>query len=183
MLTTSLQTSKKSLSTGSFEFNPFKYGINNAALITVFTDLFNNFSFNRGSSKWFFDFSNHRRNGKSLLTYGYESNRLNDWLLKWRMNMGRTISISLNAKRGLTALITPQFNNRNYQLTVYTLEPAFVYNKMTKFGVTASYKRFPTTNPFHSFILYSALPKIVSSPFCNEMVESKIFNLRKVAFR
>lgn len=140
ILTTSLQTSKKSLSTGSFEFNPFKYNINSAALITVFTDLFNNFSFNRGSSKWFFDFSNHRRNGKSLLTYGYESNRLNDWLLKWRMNMGRTMSISLNAKKRLMELLTPQFNNRNYQLTMYSLEPAFVYNKMTKFGVTASYK-------------------------------------------
>lgn len=140
IVTTSFQTNKKSLSTGSFEFNPFKYGINNNALITSFTDLFNNFSYNRGSSKWFFDFSNHRRNGKSLLTYGYESTRLNDWLLKWRLNIGRTMSVALQAKKGLTALITPQFNNRNYQLDIYTIEPSFVFNKMTKFGVTGTYK-------------------------------------------
>lgn len=138
--TTSLQTNKKSLSSGSFEFNPFKYGLNSTSLITAFTDLFNNFSFNKGSSKWFFDLSNHRRNGKTLLTYGYESTQLNDWLLKWRLNIGRTISLSLNARKGLSALLTPQFDNRNYQLNIYTIEPAFIFTRLTKFGITASYK-------------------------------------------
>lgn len=145
-LTTSLQTNKKSLASGSFEFNPFKYGLNSTSLITAFTDIFNNFSFNKGSSKWFVDFSNHRRNGKTLLTYGYESTQLNDWLLKWRLNIGRTVSLSLNARKGLSALLTPQFDNRNYHLDIYTIEPAFIFTRMTKFGITASYKYDDKTN-------------------------------------
>jgi hypothetical protein len=139
-LTTSLQTTKKSLSSGSFEFNPFKYGINNAALITAFTDILNNFAFNRFGSKWGFDLSNHRRNGKSLLTYGYESNKLNDWLLKARWNISRAVSLSLNGRKGLTALYTPQFANRNYQLTIYSVEPLLTYIKGTSFRLVAGYR-------------------------------------------
>ena len=66
-LLTSMQINKKSVSTGSFEFNPFKYGVNDAALITLNTVLLNTFSFNRFSSKWGVDFSNLRNNGKALL--------------------------------------------------------------------------------------------------------------------
>jgi hypothetical protein len=77
-LVTSLQTIKKSVAKGNFEFNPFKYGINDTALIILNTTLLNTVSFNRFSSKWSFDLSNLRNNGKSLLTYGYESRKLND---------------------------------------------------------------------------------------------------------
>lgn len=139
-LTTSLQTNKKSLSSGSFEFNPFKYGINNTALITAFTDILNNFAFNRMGSKWGFDLSNHRRNGKSLLTYGYESNKLNDWLLKARWNISRTMSLSFNGRKGLSALYTPQFANRNYQLSIYSAEPMLTYIKGTTFRLVAGYR-------------------------------------------
>lgn len=140
--TTSLQTSKKSLSAGSFEFNPFKYGINNNALITAFTDIFNNFSFNRISSKWGFDFSNHRRSGKSLLTYGYESTRLNDWLLKWRWNISRNASLTINGRKGQTALTTAatQFTNRNYRLSVYSAEPFITFIRGTSFRIVTGYK-------------------------------------------
>ena len=78
-LSTSLQISKKSIAKGSFEFNPFKYDVNDTALVTLNTVLFNTISFNRFSSKWGIDLSNLRNNGKSLLTYGYESRNINDW--------------------------------------------------------------------------------------------------------
>ena len=115
-LTTSLQINKKSIATGNFEFNPFKYGVNDTALITLNTTLLNSLSFNRFSSKWGIDFSNLRNNGKSLLTYGYESRKLNDWLLKWRWNISKSFSLTINGKKGANALYTPKFANRNYQL-------------------------------------------------------------------
>lgn len=139
-LLTSLQTSRKSVAKGSFEFNPFKYGITDTALITLYTDLLNSLSFNRFSSEWGFDFTNHRSNGKSLLTYGYESRRLNDWLIKWRWNVSRSFSISVNGKKGANALYTPKFANRNYQLSVYSIEPFFTYIIGSTFRVVASYK-------------------------------------------
>lgn len=139
-LLTSLQTSRKSIAKGEFEFNPFKYGLTDTALITLFTDLLNSLSFNRFSSKWGIDFINHRNTGKSLLTYGYESRKLNNWLIKWRWNLNRSVSISLNGKKGANALFTPQFANRNYQLSVYSLEPFITFIKGTTFRVVTSYK-------------------------------------------
>ena len=137
---TSFQTSRKSVSDGSFEFNPFKYGVNDDALIITNTAILNTVSFNRFSSKWGVDFSNFRRNGKSLLTYGYESNKTNEWTMKWRWNISRTTSFNLNGKKGTTALYTPQFSNRNYELSVYNAEPFFTFIRGTSFRIVTSYK-------------------------------------------
>ncbi|MGB3165033.1 MAG: hypothetical protein WBA96_15980 [Chitinophagaceae bacterium] len=141
-LVTSFQTSKKSLAKGTFEFNPFKYGVNDTALITLSTTILNTFSFNRYNSKWGFDLSNLRNSGKSLLTYGYESRKLNDWLLKWRWNINRSFSLTVNGKKGENALYTPsqQFANRNYQLSIYSVEPFLTFIQGTSFRIVTSYK-------------------------------------------
>ena len=86
------------------------------------------------------DFSNLRNNGQSLLTYGYESRKLNDWMLKWRWNLSRSFSLSINGKKGNNSLFTPKFNNRNYQLESYSLEPEFTFIRGTSFRVSSSYK-------------------------------------------
>lgn len=137
---TSLQTSKKSIAKGTFEFNPFKYNVNDTALVTLTTTILNTASFNRYSSKWGIDLSNLRNTGKSLLTYGYESRKLNEWLIKWRWNISRAFSLTINGKKGENALYTPQFANRNYQLSIYSLEPFMTFIKGTTFRVVTSYK-------------------------------------------
>lgn len=139
-LLTSFQTTKKSIAKGSFEFNPFRYSITDTALITLGTSILNTFSFNRFHSKWGFDISNYRNTGKSLLTYGYESRKLNDWILKWRWNISRSFSLTMNAKKGLNALYTPQFTNRNYELDILNAEPFITFIKGTNFRITSSYR-------------------------------------------
>ncbi len=139
-LVTSFQTSKKSIAKGMFEFNPFKYNVNDTALVTLSTTILNTVSFNRFNSKWGIDLSNLRNNGKSLLTYGYESRKLNDWLIKWRWNISRTFSLTINGKKGQNALYTPQFANRNYQLSIYSAEPFLTFIRGTSFRLVASYK-------------------------------------------
>jgi len=139
-LVTSLQITKKSLARGSFEFNPFKYGVNDTALITQGTILLNTVSFNRFSSKWGVDLSNFRNFSKALLTYGYESRQMNDWIVKWRWNISRSISLNLSGTRGHNALYTPQFNNRNYELSIYRTEPSIVFIQGTSFRLVAGYK-------------------------------------------
>lgn len=137
---TSLQTSKKSVAKGSFEFNPFKYDVTDTALVTLNTTFLNTLSFNRFSSKWGFDLSNLRSNGKSLLTYGYESRKLNDWIVKWRWNISRSLLLSMNGKKGANTLLTPQFANRNYQLSVYSAEPFITFIRGTSFRIVSGYK-------------------------------------------
>ena len=139
-LLTSLQINKKSLAQGSFEFNPFKYGVNDTALITLNTVILNTVSFNRYSGKWGVDLSNLRNNGKSLLTYGYESRKLNDWLVKWRWNLSPSLSLNINGKKGRSALYTPRFNNRNYELGIYNIEPSLTYIRGTSFRVITGYR-------------------------------------------
>ncbi len=139
-LLTSFQTTKKSIAKGSFEFNPFKYGVNDTALITLNTIILNTLSFNRLSSKWGVDFTNYRNTGKALLTYGYESRKQNEWNTKWRWNLSRSLLLSMNAKKGSNTLLTPQFANRNYQLSFYNAEPFITYIKGTSFRLSGSYR-------------------------------------------
>ena len=139
-LNTSLQINKKSIAAGSFQFNPFKYDIQDTALVSSTTVILNTLSFNRFSSKWNLDLSNLRNNGQTLLTYGYESRKLNDWLLKWRWNISRVFSVTINGRRGVNGLYTPGFNNRNYELDIYSAEPGFIFIQGTSFRIMGSYK-------------------------------------------
>lgn len=137
---TSLQVNKKSIAKGSTEFSPFKYELNDTALITLNTVLLNTISFNRFSSKWGFDVSNLRNSGKSLLTYGYESRKLNDWIFKFRWNISRSFAVDINTKMGFLALYTPNFANRNYELDIISLEPKLVFVQSTKFRLSTGYR-------------------------------------------
>ena len=139
---TSLQISKKSIAKGSFEFNPFKYNVNDTALVTLNTVLTNTISLNRFSSIWGIDLSNLRNNGKSLLTYGYESRTINDWTAKFRWNITRSFSLSLNGRKGANSLLTPnaQFDNRNYDLDISSIEPLLTLIRGTSFRLATGYK-------------------------------------------
>jgi hypothetical protein len=138
-LQSSMQRSKKSISKGDFEFDPFKFGITDTALLTLNTSYINTLSFNRFSTKWGVDISNLQNSGKALLTYGYESRKLNDWTSRFRWNIGTAITFDLNAKKGLHALYTPGFANRNYELDIYNAEPKISYIRGTKFRVQTGY--------------------------------------------
>jgi hypothetical protein len=139
-LGTSLQINKKSIAQGEFEFNPFKYEVEDTALITLNTTFLNTLSFNRTSSKWGIDISNLRNKGKALLTYGYESRELNDWNMKWRWIISRSLSLTLNGRKGRNALYTPEFSNRNYQLDIHAIEPNFIFIQGTSFRLLTGYK-------------------------------------------
>lgn len=139
-LKTSLQVNKKAISQGDFEFNPFKYSVNDTALITLNTILLNTLSFNRFSNVWGIDLSNLRTDGQSLLTYGIQSQKVNNWTFKGRWNLNRSLLLNLNGIKELNALYTPQYNNMNYQLDIYSVETKMVYIKGTSFRLTTGYK-------------------------------------------
>ncbi len=143
-LQSSLQKTKKSIAkdaaNSGIEFNPFKYNLQDTSLLTNTTSLINTLSFNRLSPVWGFDISNYHNSGKALLTYGYETRVLRDWLAKVRWNVGSSIAVDVNNKLGLTALYTPKFSNRNYEITTLSTEPRVSFVQGTVFRVQASYK-------------------------------------------
>jgi hypothetical protein len=148
----SLQISKKSISQGNFEFNPFKYDLTDTALITLSTTILNTFSFNRFSNKWGFDVSNLRNGGKSLLSYGYESRKLSNWSLKLRWNLSKSFTFTTETKKGLNAPYTASqvFDNRNYELEIYSVEPRIDFINGTVFRLSTGYQlETKSNNPLY----------------------------------
>lgn len=140
-LQTSLQKNRKNLAGEGLSMNPFKYNLQDTSLITNQTSLLNNLSFNRFHPAWGFDLSNVRNSNKALLTYGYETRVLNDWLAKARVNIGAQWNLELHGKQGVTALYTPGFANRNYHITTWHAEPRLSFVEGTRFRLQGSYKR------------------------------------------
>jgi hypothetical protein len=138
----SMQITKKSIAKGSFEFDPFKYNARDTELVTLNTVLLNTISFNRFSSAWGLDLSNLRNSGKALLTYGYESRRVNDWNIGLRWNLSRSLLLNINGRKGANSLFTPntQFDNRNYDLDIRSIEPLVTYIRGTSFRLVTGYK-------------------------------------------
>jgi hypothetical protein len=111
-------------------------------LVTLNTVLVNTVAFNRFSTVWGIDVSNLRNNGKALLTYGYETRKINDWSGKFRYNLSRAFQLNINARKGTNSLFTPnsQFDNRNYQLDIGSLEPVVTFIKGTSLRLATGYK-------------------------------------------
>lgn len=137
---TSMQKTKRSIADGDFEFNPFKGEISNENLLTLNTVINNTLSFNRFSSKWGVDFSNFQTSGKALLTYGYESRKLEDWIMKLRWVISPSMSFNVINKKGMNALYTPAFEQRNYELDIISTEPQITFIDRTIFRLQGSYK-------------------------------------------
>lgn len=141
-LSSSWQISKKEISTGIVEFNPFGNALNDTSLITLNSVFVNTFSFNRFSSVWGIDLNNVRNSGKALLTYGYESRKFTDWTVKGRLNLNRMIGIEMIARKGQNSLSTsnPKFDNRNYDIDQYSLEPRVNFTKGSNFRLVMGYR-------------------------------------------
>lgn len=137
----SLQTAKKELAKGNIVFNPFKkIPINDTSLLTLTNVFTNTFSFNRFSTKWGFDISNGVNYNKSLLTYGFESRKLNDWTLRGRFNPSRNYTFEIIQKVRNNSLFTPKFDNRNYDIETIHTEPRLTFTSGTNYRLSAGYE-------------------------------------------
>ena len=135
----SLQILKKDLATGSFQFNPFSQKLVDTTLLTLSSFLTNTIFFNRTSTKWGMDITHGLTNGKSLLTYGVESRKLSNLILKTRWNMNRRFTTNLVLRSITNQLGTPKFDNRNYLVHQKVLEPSLSYINGTNIRVTITY--------------------------------------------
>jgi hypothetical protein len=141
-LQSSLQLFRKQISNGLTQFNPFKNTLNDTTLINLTNIWVNSLSFNKFSAKWGFDISNSRNKGKILLTYGLESRALTEWTIRTRWVITRPFMIEMIGRTGTNELITGnvKFDNRNYLVSQYSLEPRLTFTKGTNFRVIGGYK-------------------------------------------
>jgi hypothetical protein len=139
-LQSALQINRKKIADGLGSFNPFNNALSDSTLLTLDQLYSNTFSFNRFSTAWGIDINNLRSSGRSFLSYGYETRRLNDWSLKARVSANRKLIMDVIGRRFTNELLTPNFSNRNYRITGHSLEPRVSYIKGTTFRAQLSYK-------------------------------------------
>lgn len=139
VLQSSMQTSKKNISTGNPTFNPFGKDVFDTALISFNKTSNNTISFNRFSTKWGVDITQINTNIQSLLTYGLENRTTSDWALKARFNIKQQYSFEWLQKWGTNNLFTPKFSNRNFSLDIQSFEPKLAFTNSTKYRIVASY--------------------------------------------
>jgi hypothetical protein len=137
----SLQLFKKDIAKGIIQLNPFT-ALNDTALVSLNSIVINTFSFNRFSTKWGFDINNSRNHGKALLTYGYESRQFEEWVVKGRWNFMKSLSADVDVRRGINSLSTSnaKFDNRNYFLNIYSMEPRLSFTRGGNFRLVTGYR-------------------------------------------
>ena len=142
-----LQINKKDLYNGNFLFNPFSKELADTSLISLSSFFSNTWYYNRSSTRWGLEFTHSKSSGKSLLAYGYESRVMRNLLGKIRVNLGRSFLSSFTVKETKNVLNSSaiSFNNRNFHINQYSLEPnlSYVYksNLRATFGYSYTHKQ------------------------------------------
>lgn len=136
-----LQISKKDISTGTFEFNPFSKLLVDSTLISLNSFFSNTLYFNRSSPKWGFDITHSKSDGKSLLSYGFETRTLRNisGKMRWNINRNFTTGIALRQIKNGLSTNGPKFNNRNYDIIQNVIEPSIAYLYKTNFSLSLTY--------------------------------------------
>jgi hypothetical protein len=137
----SLQISKKDISTGKFQFNPFTKKLVDTTLISLNSILTNTYFFNRSSVKWGFDVTHYLSNAKTLLSYGFESRKLRNLSGRIRWNLNKSFSTSISFRQTKNELNTSgtKFDNRNYLIQQNSIEPLISFIHKSKFRFNVSY--------------------------------------------
>ena len=142
ILQTSLQLNQKQQAKGLIQLNPFQAPLDDTSLITRSLIMVNTFSFNRSDPRWGFDLSNTRNGGKTLLTYGYETRQTNEWSVRTRINVNKSIALNTTLRQGTNQLnnSSSNFDSSNYNLQQFSIEPALTYIKGSNFRIGLGYK-------------------------------------------
>ncbi len=136
----SLQTAQKQQAAGHPLYNPFAHAVSDTSLLSLNYIISNTLAFNRSSPVWGTDITQLTNFNKSLLTYGFESRRLQQWNSKAHVNIKKVYTVEIAQIFGYNSLLTPSFANRNYFVHMYSLQPRLSYTFLTKFRLQASYQ-------------------------------------------
>ncbi|PWT71022.1 MAG: hypothetical protein C5B59_18940 [Bacteroidetes bacterium] len=141
-LQSSLQLNQKQQANSFVQLNPFKAPLDDSSLITRTAIFVNSFSFNKSNPRWGFDISNNRNSNKTLLTYGYQTQALNEWNVRTRLSLSRSFLLNALFKTATNQLLTTStnFDNSNYDLSQHAIEPDISYTRKTNLRITIGYK-------------------------------------------
>lgn len=183
----SFQMYKKNLSNGNYLFNPIQHQLDDTDLVVVNSFVANSYYYNRNSSKWGFEINNSSSTSKSLLSYGFENRVSSNFATKVRINLSRQCIGSMNYRtnRNKLGISNPNFNNRNYQIKQFSVEPNLSYLFNSVFRSTLSYTYTNKENTIDS--LEKSVNRAFSADIKISAYANASFNIKlsynKIAFK
>ncbi|WP_460554111.1 hypothetical protein [Ferruginibacter profundus] len=175
----SLQINKKDISTGKFQFNPFTRKLVDTTLLSLNSILTNTYFFNRSNVKWGFDVTHYLSNGKTLLSYGFESRKTRNLSGKIRWNFSKNFSTNINLRQSKNELNTSgtKFNNRNYIIEQNAVEPSIAYIHKSNFRLSLAYnfsKKENTIDSMEKAITHALIAEMRYNILNNSTLNAKV---------
>lgn len=120
-------------------FNPFIFKTNDSSIISLNTNIRNSFIFNAGDPVYSFSYTNQLVNDKILTINGYDTRRRMDNTIESYYNLNTSFSLNLKFVQTRNRLTSDFFEQNNFDIHAYYLEPKFTYNWKTQIRTSLSY--------------------------------------------
>jgi len=121
-------------------WNPFQLNVADTTLVSTTSNIRNTLSFNKGDSKYDLNVGMFDQRNKVVLTSGFESRRNKEQFLRSRWNISKKISNINQVSYGLRSNDSEFFDNRDYDIEFFKLEPQMTFLFFKNFRAILSYK-------------------------------------------
>ncbi len=137
----SLRIENKNLTDALWKgLNPFENNIDDTLLISASSSLRNTVFYNRTSTTFGTDLTYDHNSGKTLLTNGIETRRLERWILNSRLNFSRSYGLQQKLEAGKKLNRSGFFSERDYNLELFTSESRFNYQPGSNWRLSFIYE-------------------------------------------
>jgi len=120
-------------------WNPFQLNIADSSLVATTSTIRNTLFFNRADPVYDIQLGMLDTRNKVVLTSGFESRRTSEQFLRGRWNIASAISTQVNVTTGLRANDSEFFDNKDYNIQFWSLEPQVTWLPSQSFRTIAAY--------------------------------------------
>ncbi len=120
-------------------YNPFQLAVADTSLVATNAGINNSLFFNRSNQIFGGQFTRTDRRRKRVLTTGFESNSNRENALTLRWNITRSIGLKVKGVNGYRQQDSELFNNKDFDIDYYGIEPQVTWQPNKTFNITAAY--------------------------------------------
>ena len=117
---------------------PFQNNIADTSLISISSSVRNTVYFNRSNPTFGTNYSFRQNQSKSVLTSGFEARELKAHSINLRWNLLKKFTLKNTTELRQKSRLSQYFDEQNYQIDSYILEPKLSYQKGSSFRTTVS---------------------------------------------
>ncbi len=127
-------------------WNPFQLEVADTSLVSISSRIRNTLYFNRAHEIYELQGGMLDNRSKIVLVSGYESRRTQEQFFRSRWNLSRKLSWEFKGTLGRRFTDSEFFNNRDYDIDLYKLEPKLTFQPSEKFRIALGYKLEDSSN-------------------------------------